>query len=93
MPAPPVLRLSGTGDGTISCPVAANEGAGSRRGMGHCPAIGGGAVLSIRLEDGERRREGHGDVAHAGQRGVSAVKLGDELHLLPEQRCQLSALP
>ena len=91
MGASPVLHLPAC-DGAISCPDApATEGTGS---MGRRSGVGGGAavLLSLGLEHGERRRQGRGDVAYVGQRGVAAAVLRDELHLLPEKLRQLSTL-
>jgi hypothetical protein len=89
----PVPHPSGTGDGSISFPGASIGGVGSGRSLGHCSDLGGGGMLHLRLEEGERQLHGRGYLAHVGHRCVASFKLRDELHLLPEQIRQPGAPP
>lgn len=90
--APAHPHLPCTGHGTaISFPAGASVGVGSERSR-HDLRLREG-VLHLRLEDGERRLHSHGYLAHVDRCSVAAVRLRDELYLLPEQLRQLGTPP
>jgi len=89
--ASPVPHPSCTGHGTISFPAGASVGVGS--GRSHDLGLGEGGLLHLRLENGERRLHSHGYFAHVDHCSVTAVRLRDELYLLPEQLRQLGTPP
>ena len=79
-----------TGHGTVSVPPA---GASVGVGCGRSHDLGDEGVLHLRLENGERRLHSHGYLAHVDHCSVTAVRLRDELYLLPEQLRQLGTPP
>lgn len=88
--ASPVPHPSCTGHGTIPFPAGA---ASVRVGSGRSHDLGDEGVLHLRLENGERRLHSHGYFAHVDHCSLPAVRLRDELYLLPEQLRQLGTSP